>query len=209
MKKRNNDGTKGNSIIGYFLSAELRSVDDKDPSAIGVWKVKDHVLSDLQETPLQYFKEGGIKARATFLDEDDFENVQAKLNTNDKRITVSGKLDFKPTKNTFLTLGGSYYLKGSDDYSQWNSMFNWGNNRYTTENTYRLFGKLTQKFGSEESNDESSSSTLKNVFITIQAIIFLVFFGFNLIGKKDEHINWTTGANLGISGGILFAYELM
>ena len=168
LKKRNADGTKGSSIIGYFLSSELRSVDDKDPSALGMWKVRDDVLLDLKQNPLQYFEEGGIKARATFLNDGDFEKVQAKMNSNDKRITLSGKLDFKPSKNTFLTLGGSYYLKGSDDYTQWNSMFNWENNRYTTENTYRIFGKLTQKFGSDEADDESSSASLKNVFLTLQ-----------------------------------------
>ena len=168
LKKRNSDGTKGSSIIGYFLSGELRSLDDKDPSAIGMWKIKDSKLNDLKANPLVFVEEGGIKSRATYLTPDDYENVQAKLNSNDQRMTFSGKLDFKPGKNTYLTLGGSYYLKGSDDYSQWRSMLSWENNRYTTENTYRLFGKFTQKFGSEEDNEESSSSTLKNVFITIQ-----------------------------------------
>ena len=44
IKKRNSDGTKGSSILGYFLSGEFRDVDDTDPSAIGRWKVKDDVL---------------------------------------------------------------------------------------------------------------------------------------------------------------------
>ena len=47
-------------------------------------------------------------------------------------------------------------------------MFAWDNNRESSQNTFRLFGKLTQKFGSEESNDENSASTVKNAFITIQ-----------------------------------------
>ena len=46
IKKRNQDGTKGSSILGYFISGELRSVDDTDPSAIGRWKVKDDVLEE-------------------------------------------------------------------------------------------------------------------------------------------------------------------
>ena len=113
LKKRDKDGKKGSSVIGYFLSGELRSVDDNDPSAIGIWKIKDSKLQDLQNNPLQFYEEGGIKARATFLDEDDFENVQAKMNADDKRITLSGKLDFKPANNTFLSLGGSYFAKGA------------------------------------------------------------------------------------------------
>ena len=53
LKKRNTDGSKGSSVIGYFLAGELRSVDDTDPSAIGRWKVKDDVLADLQANPFK------------------------------------------------------------------------------------------------------------------------------------------------------------
>ena len=45
MKKRNTDGTKGSSIIGYFLAGEFRYVDDTDRSDIGRWKVKDKNLT--------------------------------------------------------------------------------------------------------------------------------------------------------------------
>ena len=45
-KKRNDDGTKGNSIMGYFLSGDFRMVDDDKPSAIGNWKIKDDVLEN-------------------------------------------------------------------------------------------------------------------------------------------------------------------
>ena len=81
------------------------------------------------------------------------------MNTNDKRINISGKLDFKPTKNTFLSLGGSFYARKSNDFSGWRSMFSWDENRNSSQTTYRLFGKLTQKFGTEESNSEESAST--------------------------------------------------
>ena len=170
IKKRNSDGTKGSSILGYFISGELRSVDDTDPSAVGVWKVKDNVLNNLRNNPFVIAPNAaaGFLSTSDFLSESDFENVQAKLNTNQRRLNISGKLDFKPSNNTFLTLGGSYYYRKSRDFSYWRSMFAWDNNRESSQNTFRLFGKLTQKFGSEESNDENSASTVKNAFITIQ-----------------------------------------
>ena len=49
-------------------------------------------------------------------------------------------------------------------------MFSWDNNRQSSQHTYRVFGKLTQKFGSEESNEENSSATIKNAFITFSGI---------------------------------------
>jgi hypothetical protein len=170
LKKRNTDGTKGNSVIGYFLSGELRSVDDTDPSAVGMWKVKDDVLEDLRSNPfiLAPNAAAGFLSTSEFLKESDFELVEAKQNTNQKRINISGKIDFKPSKNTFLSLGGSFYGRQSRDFSSWRSMFSWDDNRESSQITYRLFGKLTQKFGSEESNSEESSSTIKNAFFTIQ-----------------------------------------
>ncbi|MEC7646075.1 MAG: TonB-dependent receptor [Bacteroidota bacterium] len=170
LKKRNTDGTKGSSIIGYFLAGELLSVDDNDPSAIGRWKVKDDVLDDLRNNPFVIAPNAaaGFLSSSEFLEESDFELVDAKLNANQQRINVSGKLDFKPSNNTFLSLGGSFYANKTHDFSGWRSMFSWDNNRTSSQTTYRLFGKLTQKFGSEESNSEESSSTIKNAFFTIQ-----------------------------------------
>ena len=80
LKKRNADGTKGSSILGYFISGELRSVDDNDPSAIGMWKVKDDVLADLKVNPfvLAPNANAGLLSSSEFLNENDFELVDAK-----------------------------------------------------------------------------------------------------------------------------------
>ena len=47
-------------------------------------------------------------------------------------------------------------------------MFSSSNNSTSTQETWRVFGRLTQKFGTEESNSEKSSSLIKNAYITIQ-----------------------------------------
>ncbi len=171
IKKRNSDGTKGSAILGFFVSGEYRNVDDPDPSALGVWKVKDSKLAALKSTPFVIAPNSaaGFLSTSDFLSPSDLENVQAKLNTNDERITLQGKIDFKPTNNTYLTIGGNYITKKMRDYSYWRSLLSWENNREETEKTYRIYGKLTQKFGTDESNNESSSSTIKNAFFTIQA----------------------------------------
>ena len=163
-------GSKGSSIIGYFLAGEFNINDDTDPSAIGRWKVKDDVLADLQTNPfiIAPNASAGFLSTSEFLDKDDFENVQAKVNANQKRFNLTGKLDVKPSKNTFLSLGGTYYARESRDFSAWRSMFSWDDNRQSSQHTYRVFGKLTQKFGSAEDNTEESSATIKNAFFTIQ-----------------------------------------
>ena len=173
-KKRDSNGEKSNSVLGYFLSGELKSVDDSDPSAIGVWKVKDDVLQDLKDNPFRPSENtnAGLLNSSEFLTASDFENIQAKLNYNEKLINLSGKIDIKPTKNLFLSIGGSAYYRtrNNDRYpiDIPSYAFNWENNRQINEYTYRGFFKLTQKFGNQESNAEESASTIKNAFFTIQ-----------------------------------------
>ena len=127
--------------MGYFFSGEYRDIDDTDPSAIGMWKVKDNVLADLRENPFVIAPNAaaGFLSTSEFLRESDFELVDAKLNTNQKRINLSGKLDFKPAQNTYLSLGGSFYARKSNDFSSWRSMFSWEDNRNSSQTTYRLF----------------------------------------------------------------------
>jgi hypothetical protein len=84
LKKREVDGTKGSSILGYFLSGEFRSVDDTDPSAIGRWKVKDDKLEWLKDNPFQVAPNAtaGFLSTSDFLTAADFENVQARQNAH-------------------------------------------------------------------------------------------------------------------------------
>ncbi len=169
-KKRNEDGTKGNSVIGYFLSAEFRMIDDSDPSAIGNWKIKDDVLADLKANPFRPAPDvsAGFLQNAEFVRMDDLEKVQARQNVGQQRISVSGKLDFKPTENTFLSLGGNYYYNNGHNYTRVYSLFNWNNNLQSISKTWRVFGKLTQKFGTQETDEQASASTIQNAFFTIQ-----------------------------------------
>ena len=170
LKKRNDDGTKGNSILGYFFSGEFRMVDDSDPSAIGNWKIKDDVLKDLKADPFRPAPDvsAGFLQNAEFVRMKDLEKVQARQNVAQKRIAVSGKLDFKPANNTFLSLGGNYYYNTGHSYTRVYSLFNSNNNAESNSTTWRVFGKLTQKFGSQEADDDESASTIKNAFFTIQ-----------------------------------------
>ena len=94
--------------------------------------------------------------------------IPNKLNNGDKGFNVSGKLDFKPTMNLNLTL--EVYSYTSDDYYILDySLMSWDHMpKYETTN-WRVFGRLTQKFGAQESEDEESASTIKNAYYTIQA----------------------------------------
>jgi outer membrane receptor protein involved in Fe transport len=170
-KEIKEDGSKGRAILGYFLAGEFRNIEDASPSAVGVWKIKDDKLEELKENlfvavPNQQSSSIGLLSNATFLRADDFENVQAKMNTNSSGFNLSGKLDFKPTLKTNLTLGGAVSHSVDHPFVYTYSLLNWQNNSEEERNTWRTYARFTQRFGAQE-GDEESASNIKNAYYNI------------------------------------------
>ena len=160
----------GNSVLGFFLSGEYQSVEDGDPSAVGVYKVKDDVMADLQENPLIFSVQNGIvqaKRAAEFVTMDDLEHVDAKQNVARKNGAIQGKIDFKPSINTNITVGGNFSNSKYNSSIYTYSMFNPENNPEYIDQSWRVYGRFQQSFGA--SDEEQSASTLKNAFFTLQA----------------------------------------
>jgi hypothetical protein len=159
--------------LGYFLAGEGRNIDDNSPSAVGIWKIKDSSLDELKENlfvavPNQQSSTVGLLSNATFLRADDFENVQARQNSNTSSFSLSGKIDFKPTLKTNLSIGGAINHRVDNPFIYTYSLLNWDNHYEEESNTWRVYTRFTQRFGSQE-GDEESASNIKNAFYTISA----------------------------------------
>ena len=107
--KKNNEGKVDRTIVGFFLSGEYQIEKDPDPSAIGMYKVKDDIFNDIKKNPLSPTLNGGtvFRNKTEFLTADDFEKIKAKQNVESKGYRVSGKIDIQPVDNITLTFGGS------------------------------------------------------------------------------------------------------
>lgn len=170
-KEIKEDGSKGRAILGYFLAGEARSIDDNSPSAIGIWKIKDESLNSLTSNlfrPVPNIQSSTVTLinNSDFLRASDFENVQAKQNTNQSGLRFSGKLDFKPSLKTNLSIGGALDHSVNNPFIYTYSLLNWGNNPEEESNTWRAYARFTQRFGSQE-GDEESASSIKNAFYNI------------------------------------------
>ncbi len=160
------DSTAESSLLGYFISGELSSIKDESPSNIGSWKVNDSKLDTLELTPLRPSGTGfGSFLNSEFIMKSDLDELKAKENALSRGANLSGKIDVKTTANTNLTFGGSL------DYSKYHawiysySLFNNKNNPMVTDNTWRVYGRFTQRFPA----DKESKSLIKNVYYSIQA----------------------------------------
>jgi outer membrane receptor protein involved in Fe transport len=161
---------EGNSTLGFFLSGEYESADDFNPSGATIYKVKDDVLSELEDNPLIFSVQNGIvqaQRAAEFVSMDDLEQISARQNVARTNASMSGKIDFKPSLNTNMTVGGNFSNSKYNESIYTYSMFNPSNNPQYIDQSWRVYGRFQQSFGATD--QEQSASTLKNAFFTLQA----------------------------------------
>lgn len=200
ISKKDSSGSK-RAVMGYFFAGELLYERDPDPSAIGNWRVKPEVLTQLQQSPLRTGPLGsGTVQNAEYLRSDSFEKISYKPNTWAKRASITAKIDIKPSKSTNITIGGQFDYFNRLLYSYTNSLFNSDQNGQRIDYTYRGYAKFTQQLGRDDENSgEKSASAIKNVYYTLQvdytrnsAVQQSVqhqdnVFDYGYIGKFDTH----------------------
>ncbi len=169
ISRRDSLGEK-EPLVGFFLSGNFTSNRDSRPSAVGAWKVKDDVLTRLQQDPLrQGFTEGAVIPNTDYLRLNDFEHVDVRPNTQNLGANLAGKIDVATTSTTNLTFGGSLNYSRGRDYGFAQSLFNYDNYPEVTNLDWRAYARFTQRFKNAESDDEASASLIKNAYYTIQA----------------------------------------
>jgi outer membrane receptor protein involved in Fe transport len=191
---RNKDKTS--SILGYFIAADLEYKKDGSPLALGKYKVKDDVLEDLEKNPLRPSPTGyGSYQNAEFIRMSDLEELQSTLNTNSYDLSSTVKFDVKSGKNSTLTLGGSFNGFDNMDYDWGHSIYNYKRNSHSVGNTWRVFGRYTQRFPA----DKESKSLIKNVYYSLQGDYTSIWaksedadlkdnlFGYGYVGKFDTY----------------------
>ena len=169
--KRDKEGKKsGDPMVGFFVSGEYQYDKDPSPSAIGTYIVRDDILHNMEQRPLLVSPTGnGFVQRGYFLRMDSLEHVNARPNVASRTYSLSGKIDIQPVKNVTLSVGGSYYYNRRHDQIGIYTLTDYKNNNQVTDNTWRVFGKITQKFGSPtETSTDKKASNIKNAFYSIQ-----------------------------------------
>jgi len=169
---KNRKTDSADARIGFFLSAEYEGSKDRDPSAVGMWKLRDGVLEDLTAHPLQPANVGsGFVQRAQFVTTDQLEKVKSKQNYADNNYRFNGKLDMKLNNFMNLTIGGNTdFQRNEQDYAAnyASQLFAIDHSYHLEQNTYRGFIRFTQRFASGN-KDNATATVFQNAFYSIQA----------------------------------------
>ncbi|MDO9185192.1 MAG: carboxypeptidase regulatory-like domain-containing protein [Bacteroidia bacterium] len=171
MKKDSVNNIK-KSVLGFSLSGEMFTDKDPDPSAIGFYQVNAEKLSELEKSPLRPNPNGagGFVPNSEFVTAGDLEKIKARNNVRANSFRLNGKIQYQPTTNMGITLGGSEDYNTSHGFVYEYALFNPVNNPQQISNTWRTYAKLTQKFNAATAEEaEKSSSAITNAYFTLQA----------------------------------------
>lgn len=171
---------KTSSLLGYFVAGEVIYNKDSRPTATGVYLVKDDILRSIEQNPLRFSGTGfGTYNNSNFVRMEDLEYQKFNPNAKNIDINASGKLDVKTGPNINLSLGGSINYSDGRAFNFAQSMFNYDKNAQVKDNTWRVFGRFTQRFPA----DRESTSIIKNVYYTLQAD----YTRFNRVVQDADH----------------------
>lgn len=158
------DSTK-RTILGFFISGQGNYVKAPNPSFVPIYVVKDSKLQELKETPLLPSPSGtGFIRSSEFVTKADMKTQKYRPNGAGRLLSLNGKLDFAPTPNTNLTLGGFYEFSDNFNTGVLNQVFNSANNSKSTQRSGRVSLAITQKFKNATPNKEKSQSIVSNAF---------------------------------------------
>ncbi len=185
LLKKDSSNNVNKSVLGFSLSGQAVSEKDPDPSANGFYQIKPEKLAALEQAPLRPSPIGGTGyvLNSEYVRMDDLQKIKARNNVASKSLSLTGKVQYQPSTNMSITLGGSVDYNKYQDFTYNYALFNPSNNAQVTKNTWRVYGKLTQKFNNATSKEEEkSSSVIKNAYFTLQA-------GYEKTTKKTEDDN--------------------
>jgi hypothetical protein len=151
------------SILSFFLNGEYDYNLDSDPAARGIFRLRDGVLADLQQTPVIISEDGiSFRSRANFITGEDFETIPTKVNNSSLRLRLLGRLDFQPADNILIKVGGNVEDIQLDNWSIGNMLFAPDPQDQFQGRNYRAWFRFQQSFPG------GRNSTIKNLFYSIQ-----------------------------------------
>lgn len=203
LSKTDSNGVK-TTVLGFFVSGQGTYQKDPDPSYIKLYKLKDDKLKEIQETPLIPSQAGdGFNKALEYVTKDDFTQIKARQNVASRNIAVNGKIDWRATKNTNITLGGAYDYNNRHESVYGYALYNAENNPQAISNNWRTYLRITQKFGGNSSatDKEKDQALIKNPFFSFLASYdkssFLrqddthkdKYFNYGYVGKFTRHFS--------------------
>lgn len=167
LMKKDEEGNE-KPVLGFFVSGNASHIIDPRPFAIEQYQVKEDVYNELLANPTRVAAGGiGVNYNAEFLSADDFEEIKFRQNVAQTRASLAGKIDVNAGPLMNVSFGGSFDFNKANSYNWRSSLFNSDNLSNVQNLTWRVYGKLTQRFQNNLEDGEGDNSMIKNAFYSV------------------------------------------
>lgn len=154
------------ALLGFFIAGDLSYNRDGKISGLGYYRANDATLASISADPLRPSGTGtGTYRNGEFVRRSDLQTSKTSLNTARYGVNLSGNINIRTTETINLSVGGTFNKSAGEDFSYSGSYFNYDKNTRFDDNTWRVFGRFTQRFPT----DSESNSLVKNIYYSIQA----------------------------------------
>ncbi len=151
------------SVLGFFINGEVIYDDDQDPAAIGVYRLRDGLIDSLRSNPLRVSDDNlSFRSNGNFIRNEDLVQIDKKINNSSLTARGLVRLDYQPTDNILVKVGGNYEFLRTDNWSIANTLFAPDPNNIFEGRTYRGYVRFQQSFTG------GKNSTIRNLFYTLQ-----------------------------------------
>ncbi|MEN8927658.1 MAG: carboxypeptidase-like regulatory domain-containing protein [Flavobacteriales bacterium] len=165
--KRDSTGKKTKPILGFFISGNARHIVDSRPLAIDQFQLKQDVKDDILANPVVRNQSNGVNYKTEFLTMNDFEEIKFRQNAVQRGASISSKIDVNTGPNINLSFGGTLDWSSGNGYNFASALLNSDNLSNSSSNTWRAYGKLTQRFENNISEEGNEGSKIKNAYYTV------------------------------------------
>jgi hypothetical protein len=167
---KNKGRSNSRTVLGYSFAGNFRYEADPSPSAIGIWRVKEDKLKQLEADPIRSSPIGqGYVPNAEFITQSDLEKVQARPNTPLHVVSTIGNLNFAPTDKIQIILGAKYDYTNSIGNVYGNSLFNFNSNPQSIQHSLLSYLSFTQRLvTSEDNKDKNVKRLVESAYYTIR-----------------------------------------
>lgn len=165
------------TILGFRFSGQYIVEADDRVSAVGSHRLSEQQIRALEANPLTSIGETGTSF-APSLETLNAAAIGApgaqRPNENSEQLDLTAKFDARVTDNIDISLSGSYtdlsnrFTPGGDGGLQRWALANWVNNPFSYTDRIRGNFRLRHKIGSQGLDEEGKSSTIQNLYYTLQ-----------------------------------------
>ncbi|MCX8079903.1 MAG: TonB-dependent receptor [Bacteroidia bacterium] len=165
LKSKPDSSGNRRTKLGFFLSGQGTYEKEPNPSFVPIYVLKPEKLKEIKDAPLKKSPSGtGYVRTSEYVRLSDMEKRKTRLNASLRTLSFNGKLDYSPIENSNISAGAFYEYTGAYNASLGNQIFNYENNSYSSNNTFRIYSSYTQKFGKPTTDKEKTQGLFTNSF---------------------------------------------